>query len=320
MGRCMTANDTQLFSAPDIDPQKHVVFADEMQLLRWGETSTAGRTVTFRLPDHSVEHPFKRFDDKTTKKAGKTVGKRFRAVLVEINEGTPSEGVPAAGVEAQKVVFSDEMMLLHWGESSTSDRTATFKLPDYGVELHPFKRFPVKDGNGKAGGKKFMAVVVEINDDEMPVEHPVAAQVHKLHGAGKPFGKHAAVLYRSGWMLDVKVMEAAGSRDERDAWVSEEPCRLCGSIHEVQPMAPKEDRTGYYSIACCEQCADTARSMTDEVFYRKCVESLQEWASQAIARQIGYVSLGHVPPAILVEWAKDKNLAGSIPGNYMLSK
>lgn len=56
--------------------------------------------------------------------------------------------------------FQGEVQLRRWSESSTQGVQVTFALPD-SDDLEPFK--------AKAG-KRFMAVLVEIGDDEKPVE------------------------------------------------------------------------------------------------------------------------------------------------------
>jgi hypothetical protein len=65
------------------------------------------------------------------------------------------------------IAVQSEVMLLAWAESSTRGRTVTLLLPE-GHEEHPFKRFAMK--SGKRAGQRFMAVFVEIGDDEQPVE------------------------------------------------------------------------------------------------------------------------------------------------------
>jgi hypothetical protein len=65
------------------------------------------------------------------------------------------------------VCFNDEAMLLAWGDSSTRGRTVTFLLSDDGDE-HPFRHFTIK--SGKRAGQRFRMVLVQVDDDERPVE------------------------------------------------------------------------------------------------------------------------------------------------------
>jgi hypothetical protein len=65
------------------------------------------------------------------------------------------------------VAFKGETMLLAWAESNTRGRTVTFQLPEEGDE-HPFRHMTVK--SGKRAGQRFAMVLVQIDDDERPVE------------------------------------------------------------------------------------------------------------------------------------------------------
>lgn len=63
--------------------------------------------------------------------------------------------------------FSGEVQLRRWSESSTQGVQVTFALAD-ADDLEPLK---IKSG------KRFMAVLVEIGDDETPVQYPPGAVV-----------------------------------------------------------------------------------------------------------------------------------------------
>lgn len=70
--------------------------------------------------------------------------------------------------------WQGEVMLLQWGESSTRGRTVTFLLPE-DEDQHPFKTHSIRAG--KRAGSRFMAVFVEISDDETAVDSkPSASQ------------------------------------------------------------------------------------------------------------------------------------------------
>lgn len=70
-------------------------------------------------------------------------------------------------MDSKTISFQGEVMLLQWAESSTRGRTVTFLL-DNENESHPFRDFTIK--NGKRAGQRFMCVLVQIGDDEQPVE------------------------------------------------------------------------------------------------------------------------------------------------------
>lgn len=71
-------------------------------------------------------------------------------------------------METEKVIaFQGETMLLSWSESNTRGRTVTFLLPEEG-ESHQFRDFTVKQG--KRAGQRFAMVLVQIGEDEKPIE------------------------------------------------------------------------------------------------------------------------------------------------------
>jgi hypothetical protein len=70
-------------------------------------------------------------------------------------------------MDDRKIAFQGEMMLLQWAESSTRGRTVTFLLDETG-EQHPFREFSIK--SGKRAGQRFMAVLVELDENDQPVE------------------------------------------------------------------------------------------------------------------------------------------------------
>lgn len=81
--------------------------------------------------------------------------------------------------------FSGEMQLAGWSESHTGGCKVTFWLqsPD---DLQAFRALTVRKGN--TAGQRFMAALVEIGDDEQPVQ-PLAPEKPK----GGPLAKLAGM-------------------------------------------------------------------------------------------------------------------------------
>lgn len=77
----------------------------------------------------------------------------------------------------EKIAFQGEMQLLSWGDTSTRGRTVTFLLPEEGPE-HPFKH--AREKKGKTAGARYMAVLVQIGDDEQPVSKTPAQMAFLL--------------------------------------------------------------------------------------------------------------------------------------------
>lgn len=64
-----------------------------------------------------------------------------------------------------KTAFQGELMLAGWSETHTGGAKVTFWLPD-AESLDVFRSMTVRKGN--TAGQRFMAVLVEIGDDEQP--------------------------------------------------------------------------------------------------------------------------------------------------------
>jgi len=71
--------------------------------------------------------------------------------------------------------FSGEIMLAGWQESHTAGAKITFWLPD-SASLEVFKGMTAKKGN--TAGQRFMAVLVEIGDDDQPAQEVKPADCH----------------------------------------------------------------------------------------------------------------------------------------------
>ena len=69
-------------------------------------------------------------------------------------------------MDAERIAFQGEVMLLNWAESSTRGRTVTLLLDEEG-EAHPFRDFTIRQA--KRAGQRFMAVLVQIDEHEQPV-------------------------------------------------------------------------------------------------------------------------------------------------------
>lgn len=146
-----------------------VVWSGELRLLEARWTDKDGHTVKFQLvsPDEEKPNPFKAF----TKRRGGKAGTRFHAAFCHVQASTSA------------VVYDGEVMLAGWGDTSTQGYTVTFwceppgddpEQPGHG-RVHPFESFVRTDS--------FMVALVELDDDNAPVEPKVRERVEK---AGKP--------------------------------------------------------------------------------------------------------------------------------------
>jgi hypothetical protein len=93
--------------------------------------------------------------------------------------------------------FSGEIQLAGWSESHTGGCKVTFWLQST-EDLEPFRALTVRKGN--TAGHRFMAALVEIGDDEQPVQ-PIQQTVKESLTHEKPKG--GALAKRAGmWCND----------------------------------------------------------------------------------------------------------------------
>jgi hypothetical protein len=111
----------------------------------------------------------------------------------------------AAGVVRMSKIqatFQGELQLAGWSETHNGGCKVTFWLPD-AAELDAFRALTVRKGN--TAGHRFMAALVEIGDDEQPVQHEPESEKSE-----DDYGQHYAALYKSGWFHNPKVVAALG--------------------------------------------------------------------------------------------------------------
>jgi hypothetical protein len=89
--------------------------------------------------------------------------------------------------------FSGEIQLAGWSESHTGGCKVTFWLQST-EDLEPFRALTVRKGN--TAGHRFMAALVEIGDDEKPVQPTVKDFLTHEKPKGGPLSIEAASMCR----------------------------------------------------------------------------------------------------------------------------
>lgn len=89
--------------------------------------------------------------------------------------------------------FSGEIQLAGWSESHTGGCKVTFWLQST-EDLEPFRALTVRKGN--TAGHRFMAALVEIGDDEQPVQPTVKESLTHEKPKGGPLSIEAASMCR----------------------------------------------------------------------------------------------------------------------------
>lgn len=123
--------------------------------------------------------------------------------------------------EQIKTAFQGELMLAGWKESHTSGATVTFWLPD-AEDLSVFRGMTARKGN--VAGQRFMAVLVEVHDDEALPTEPVKTTALK-----PPANALAGELHRIRYWHNPKLWSAMEARAlytqaEHKCWIETQPC------------------------------------------------------------------------------------------------
>lgn len=142
-----------------------VAWHGELMLAEAKWSDKDGHMVKFKLADSDPDHanPFKKW----TKRRKGRAGTRFSAVLVEVKR-------------PDRKSYVGELMLAGWGDTSTQGHTVTFWVePPVGARMHPFEGYD-RDRDS------FMAALVELQDDEEPVEQAVREKVEATPPPKKP--------------------------------------------------------------------------------------------------------------------------------------
>ena len=90
-----------------------------------------------------------------------------------------------------KTTYEGEVMLAGWTDSHTGGAKIVLWLPD-AESLAAFRHLTVKKGN--TAGQRFMAVLVEIGDDDQPIQKHDSATVAPAPAKGGNLAKDAAII------------------------------------------------------------------------------------------------------------------------------
>jgi hypothetical protein len=134
-----------------------------------------------------------------------------------------------------KPTFSGEMQLAGWSESHNGGCKVTFWLSDPD-DLEAFRAMTVRKGN--TAGQRLMAALVEIGDDEQPVQPEEAPQIADKPKGG-PLSKEAALLCRNEafllWLEFEQCIEDAATLAPE--WIRQECGVLSRAELDTQPTA-----------------------------------------------------------------------------------
>jgi hypothetical protein len=135
--------------------------------------------------------------------------------------------------------FSGEFQLAGWSESHNGGCKVTFWLAD-SSDLDAFRAMTVR--KGQQAGHRLAAVLVEIGDDEQPVQPNTAMGSNTA--TVDDHGKHYAILYKSGWFHNPRVILAfnvdkSWAPDDRIEAIKSEIYEVAG-VDSLAKIAPDD--------------------------------------------------------------------------------
>jgi hypothetical protein len=152
-----------------MEPNPLVAFQGEVEILNATWSLNDGRRVELRICGNAYQrqHPFKRFQQKRNGH----VGSRFHGSFARTSTG--------------ELLSTMELMLAAWKDSSSVGQSVTFWLDDE-PDTHPF--CGCQPRKAQIPGDMFALVLVEINDDEQPIDQVRRAAIEQRGDAGVPTG------------------------------------------------------------------------------------------------------------------------------------
>ena len=176
---------------------RHIAFEGAVQLQRWEDSSTSGPKARFSLHDRDALGPF----EKATKRRGKRAGQRYRLIVCNaLGEHLVTTECFLAGAQ--------------WAHGPGASITLAFESIDF------WRRYSTGD-HAEGAGTQFMFTMVELQDDETPVDQVRQEAMEKAtKPKGGPKSKHVAQRNQS---KDFQAFVAYRLGMPRDRW------HLCGA-------------------------------------------------------------------------------------------
>lgn len=253
------------------------------------------------------------------------------------------------------VTFVGEAQLLEWRKSTSRDGPKIKFALCGDEEIVPFETATIRKGK-TAGQRYVLLAFEIGDDEMPAASAQANATSLTEKETQKPYGKHASELRRLGFFYNPKVLEAIGTDEQFLEWVRRQPCAMTGEfditedshgnylerceaahVRRIAGGAGMAEKPPYCAIPLVrfwhdaqtkhgERVFDTTNRHTanpdgDLIRGREWMEKQRgryvvEWATQRLAETFGKVSMGHVEPAMLLEWAEEHGVEHSLPPAY----
>jgi hypothetical protein len=220
-------------------------------------------------------------------------------------------------------VFHGEVMLAGWSESHNGGAKVTFWLSDPS-ELDAFRAMTV--AKGKTAGQRLGCALVEIGDDDKPVQPAKPVQPEP-----ESFGHYYQALHKTGWFYSPRVIAAAGTDAAFLNFIRQQRCVYCGSdqnpdnpveaahVRRVANGAGMGIKPEYSAIPLCHvhhalQHSQGESALGDSDWYdRQLAETKKAFVQRELRAIFKVESMREVPPANFANWAEAVGIADTLP-------
>ncbi len=135
--------------------------------------------------------------------------------------------------------FADEVQLLAWNKSTSSDGPKIKLLLNNDDAVDPFAMATIRKGSGKTkiAGQRYYLFAIPL-DYAPEVSHGIPAPGSEalVSDTPKPYGKEASELYRCGFFYAPPVLNAIGTDDDLVAYIQTLNCIVCGGHDWVEEI------------------------------------------------------------------------------------
>jgi len=192
---------------------KLIAFRGEVEFAGAFSDDIWGRYVKFRIPqrpgDKGMANPFKAF----TKARNNRVGTRFQAAIQGVGVGP-----------IQNFEHHGEIMLKGWSDGAAG--WGVQFVIDLSDGMHPFMGMRRPDSEGP--GDRFMIALVELDDDDAPIDQEKRQRVSRAHKRGKTpqtLSNVCAMMLKhprfGDWLSETIDDSRRWTEAERDAWIKQ---------------------------------------------------------------------------------------------------
>lgn len=223
--------------------------------------------------------------------------------------------------------------------ASTGEALVTFSVP--------LENAALVSGFMAKVGRQVGAAFADIDNDHGKNSGLGRAAAKPAIKETKPYGREARALKLSGFFRVPEVWKAIGTDEQFREWVQRQPSAWSGASDWVESIGEGRCEAAHVSriefgrgiahkpeYACIplthaehmnhhakgESVFNTPKELGRDWMERMRIQYVSDWAWECVKTELGFDSMGNVPPTALLEWAKWHGVDQYLPGEYLGQK